>query len=86
MLAVEPHGTADVYDLTVDEAHEFYANGILVSNSDSLRYVVQSRTPAARKPEEGSDEEYDDRRSLHHARVMTDSLRRQGSDVYLGVE
>ncbi len=28
----------DVYDLTVEEAHCFYANGVLVSNSDATRY------------------------------------------------
>ena len=30
-----------VYDLTVDDAHEFYAHGILVHNCmDSLRYIA----------------------------------------------
>jgi hypothetical protein len=33
----EPH---DVYNLTVDGAHEFYANGILVHNCDALRYLL----------------------------------------------
>lgn len=33
--------TEDVYDLTVEGEHEFYANGILVHNSmDALRYIV----------------------------------------------
>lgn len=32
--------TQPVYDLTVDEAHEFYANGILVSNSDADGYRI----------------------------------------------
>ena len=34
-----------VYDLTVDEAHEFFANGILVSNSDACSYVCHRRFP-----------------------------------------
>jgi hypothetical protein len=29
-----------VYNLTVDGPHEYYANGILVSNCDALRYFV----------------------------------------------
>lgn len=36
---------ADVFDLTVDDAHEFFANGILVSNCDSLRYYVHEKHP-----------------------------------------
>jgi hypothetical protein len=31
---------ARVYNLTVENVHEYYANGILVSNCDSMRYVV----------------------------------------------
>jgi hypothetical protein len=30
----------DVYNLTVDGAHEFYANGVLVHNCDALRYLT----------------------------------------------
>lgn len=30
----------DVYDITVEEDHCYYANGILVSNSDSFRYLA----------------------------------------------
>lgn len=29
-----------VYNLTIEDEHEYYANGILVSNCDSLEYVV----------------------------------------------
>jgi len=39
-----PAGTATVYNLTVEGAHEFYANGVLVHNCDCLRYLVM---PAA---------------------------------------
>lgn len=35
---------ANVYDLTVEGAHEFFANGVLVSNSmDAIRYAVFGR-------------------------------------------
>lgn len=42
VLSVYPSGKAEkVYDLTVDDAHDFYANGILVLNCvDALRYSV----------------------------------------------
>jgi PBSX family phage terminase large subunit len=43
VLSVTPLAApAAVYDLTVDDAHEFYANGVLVSNCDSIRYLCQS--------------------------------------------
>lgn len=36
--------TAPVFDLTVEHAHEFFANGVLVHNSmDSARYAVVGR-------------------------------------------
>jgi hypothetical protein len=35
-----PRTFVPVYNLTVQGAHEYYANGILVSNCDSLEYVV----------------------------------------------
>jgi hypothetical protein len=31
---------APVYNITVANAHEYYANGILVSNCDTLRYIA----------------------------------------------
>lgn len=31
---------ADVYNLTVDAAHEFFAGGVLVHNCDALRYLA----------------------------------------------
>jgi len=37
---VEHTNRMPVYNLTVDEEHEFYANGTLVSNCDALRYFV----------------------------------------------
>lgn len=43
-------GRAEVFNLTVAEAHEYFANGVLVSNCDALRYGVMTRprpTPPA---------------------------------------
>jgi hypothetical protein len=32
----------EVYDLTVEDTHDFFANGVLVSNCiDALRYAVE---------------------------------------------
>lgn len=42
-VSVAP-GLHDVFDLTVDGEHEFFANGILVHNSiDALRYAIAGR-------------------------------------------
>lgn len=44
VLALESTGKSEtVYDLTVEENHEYFANGILVHNCiDALRYVLNS--------------------------------------------
>lgn len=34
--SIEPDGPSDVYDLTVDGEHEFFANGLLVKNCDEI--------------------------------------------------
>jgi phage terminase large subunit-like protein len=36
VLSVAPSLASDVYDLTVDDAHEFFAGGVLVHNCDEL--------------------------------------------------
>ncbi len=36
----KPLGVMDVYNLTVEGEHEYFANGILVSNCDALEYVT----------------------------------------------
>jgi len=42
--AVEPtERRASVFNLTVEDAHEYFANGILVSNCDALRYPIATR-------------------------------------------
>lgn len=33
--------TADVYNLSVGGVHEYFADGVLVSNCDSLRYATK---------------------------------------------
>lgn len=40
VLTVKRSSKSDVFDLTIDEAHRYYANGILVSNCDIVRYCV----------------------------------------------
>jgi hypothetical protein len=41
---------ADVYGLAVDDQHEYFANGVLVSNCDTLRYGLMTRPSAAAPP------------------------------------
>lgn len=38
-VPMNPHQEPDVYDFEVEDDHCYYANGILVSNSDALRYL-----------------------------------------------
>jgi hypothetical protein len=73
VLSVTAAGRADVYCLNVDEAHEFYANGVLVANCmDALRYwaaVWISRYGIAQalrraKPEAAEQDDPEDRRTL----------------------
>lgn len=42
VLAVRPTGRDDVYNITVEDAHEYYANGVLVSNCDSVLYRIRA--------------------------------------------
>jgi hypothetical protein len=57
--AVSEAGRGTVYNLSVSDAHEYFANGVLVSNCDALRYIIgylnpdkpkatMSRSPIAR--------------------------------------
>lgn len=41
-----PAGTAPVYNLAIDGVPEFYANGVLVHNCESIRYGIMSRPVA----------------------------------------
>ncbi|MCA1592214.1 MAG: phage terminase large subunit [Acidobacteria bacterium] len=40
IMEVAPLEHADVYNLTVTKNHEYFANGVLVSNCDALRYAA----------------------------------------------
>jgi hypothetical protein len=40
VLSVTDAGAGVVYNLSVEGVHEYFANGVLVSNCDSLRYIV----------------------------------------------
>ena len=44
LLRLESVGSSKemVYDLEVEDAHEYFANGILVHNCDALRYAVHT--------------------------------------------
>jgi len=44
VTSVEPSGRADVYDLTVEGAHEFFASGILVHNCDEIGLWLKWQT------------------------------------------
>jgi intein/homing endonuclease len=41
------NGKQDVYNLTVEDVHEYFANGILVSNCDGIRYGIYTHYEAA---------------------------------------
>lgn len=36
-------GKRDVYNLTMENNHNYFANGILISNCDSMRYLINTR-------------------------------------------
>jgi len=40
IAAVRARGNADVFNLTVEDAHTYFAGGVLVSNCDAMRYAV----------------------------------------------
>lgn len=42
LVAKRPNGKHDVYNITVEEEHEYFANGILVSNCDVFRYTIHN--------------------------------------------
>ena len=42
MLRVQDAKRENVYNITVEDAHEYFANGILVKNCDALRYACSS--------------------------------------------
>ena len=40
IVSIEPRGIQDTYDLTIEEDHNFVANGIIVHNSHSAAYAM----------------------------------------------
>jgi len=54
LCGLETAGFADVYDLEVEDAHEFFANGILVHN---CRYGLKSKLEPGKKPKAVENEE-----------------------------
>ena len=50
VLGLRDASRADVYNLTVEDAREFYANGILTHNCDALRYGIMTWKMQGVKP------------------------------------
>ena len=48
---------AAVFNLEVDDEHEYFANGILVSNCAMARYAVMSRPTPSKTPDEVEPED-----------------------------
>lgn len=51
VLAKEDAGRADVFNLTVAPSHVYYANGVLASNCDCIRYVASWKRDREKLPE-----------------------------------
>lgn len=73
VLRSAPHKCEEVYNLSVEDCPEFFANGVLVHNCDALRYLVVSR-PEAPKPE-------DNRKKLMEMQTLEGSLLRELDEV-----
>ena len=39
---------SDVYNLTIEDVPEYFANGVLVHNCDAMRYLAVEQDPGAR--------------------------------------
>lgn len=50
VIASCPAGIGTVYNLTVKDCHEYFANGVLVSNCDALRYLIMGRPAPQLEP------------------------------------
>ena len=49
MLSVLDTGRrSDVYNLTIEDVPEYFANGVLVHNCDAMRYLAVEQDPGAR--------------------------------------
>lgn len=71
MLRVEPlHRNAPVYNITVDGEHEFFANGVLVSNCDAARYAYAAMSHYLSKvPQEPADKGTKEALQAEEARI-----------------
>jgi hypothetical protein len=72
-------GRADVYNLTVEGEHEFFANGVLTHNCDALRYLLMAmglRPP--RKPPEALDLSAEARLQRHIDRRLSGRKKSKG--------
>ena len=51
-----------MFNLTVDDMHEYVANGVGLANCDALRYALMARAPRKRRPPEPGNRgpDYDD--------------------------
>jgi hypothetical protein len=49
VLGKRTAGKGTVYNLSVEDVHEYYANGVLVSNCDAERYIVLTIRPGRKK-------------------------------------
>ena len=73
----------DVYDLTVEDAHTFFANGILVHNCmDAMRYAMMGVAITGRGGFIGSVEE-DDWKERYKYDVPTDDERQESKEMVL---
>lgn len=82
VIRVTPMPPEEVFDITVDHVHEFFANGILVKNSDGLLYAwresrswMSHLTPKP-GPKYGSKEWY-----VHEERKMLEQLMKENKST-----
>ena len=84
VVSVEPVGLAEVFNLTVEDVPEFFANGILVHNCDAARYsyadlhhfLAKERVPP---PPPGSAAAYAAEAAAHERQI--DDARKR-ADAY----
>ena len=57
--SIKKIGNEDVYNITMCKNHNYFANGILVSNCDAARYIVNTRIKDDKTWLRSSNEEVD---------------------------
>ena len=59
IISIKPAGVEPVYNMTVDEHHNYLiAGGLILKNCDALRYYAQLRTLPAQQIDEDEEEEW----------------------------